>query len=191
MLDTDASSHGLGAVLSQIQSRQEVVIAYYSRTLSRSEMNYCTTRKELLAVVQAVKHFHPYLYGRKFRIRSDHASLQWILHFKPPEGQLARWMEILQMYDFIIEHRSGQKHGNADALSRRPCMPDCNFCGRQEAREVDQLQGRQRSSNLDSAATKETLKTLRVQTARSTSEGDNIPEGDMGGGGEAVGWTSH
>ena len=70
-------------------------------------------------------------------------------------------------------------------------MPDCNFCGRQEAREVDQLQGRERSCNLDSAATKETRKTLRVQTARSTSENDNIPEGDMGGGGEAVGWTSH
>ena len=110
VLDTDASSFGLGAVLSQLQNNEEVVIAYYSRTLSRSEVNYCATPKELLAVVQSIKHSHPYLYGRRFRVRSDHASLQWILNFKRPEGQLARWMEVLQMYDFTIEHRAGLKH---------------------------------------------------------------------------------
>ena len=65
VVDTDASNVGLGAVLSQVQDGQERVIEYYSRALSKSERNYCATRKELLAVVQAVKHFHPYLYGRQ------------------------------------------------------------------------------------------------------------------------------
>lgn len=57
ILDTDASAVGTGAVLSQVQRGQERPIAYYSKTLAPAERNYCVTRKELLAVVQAVKHF--------------------------------------------------------------------------------------------------------------------------------------
>jgi len=55
-------------VLSQAQDGREVVVAYYSKALSVPEKNYCTTRRELLAVVKAVKHFRPYLYGRTFRL---------------------------------------------------------------------------------------------------------------------------
>ena len=55
MLDTDASSYTIGAILSQIQEGQERVVAYYSRTLNRAEQQYCVTRKELLALVEAVK----------------------------------------------------------------------------------------------------------------------------------------
>ena len=121
-LDTDASQEGLGAVLSQTQEGVERVIAYYSRAMSRPERNYCVTRKELLAMLSAVSHFHPYLYGRKFLVRTDHSSLQWLLRFKEPEGQIARWLEKLQQYDFSVAHRAGKAHGNADALSRRPCL---------------------------------------------------------------------
>ena len=56
ILDTDASNHGIGAVLSQVQEGQECVIAYYSRVLTQPEQNYCVTRRELLAIVSAVKH---------------------------------------------------------------------------------------------------------------------------------------
>ena len=51
----------------------EKVIVYYSRAMSRPEQNYCVTRKELLAMLSAVSHFHPYLYGRKFLVRIDHS----------------------------------------------------------------------------------------------------------------------
>jgi len=64
ILYTDASNHNAGAVLSQVQDGQEVVIAYYSKAPSTAEKNYCTTRKELLTVIKAVKHFRPYLYGK-------------------------------------------------------------------------------------------------------------------------------
>lgn len=121
ILDTDASNFGLGAVLSQVQDGEERVVAYYSTTLSKPERNYCVTRKELLAVVKAVKRFHHYLYGRQFLVRTDHGALRWLMKFKNPEGQLARWLEYLGTYDLRIEHRSGNKHTNADALSRRPC----------------------------------------------------------------------
>ena len=121
VLDTDASLTGIGAVLSQIVDGEEKVLGYASRTLSKPERNYCVTRRELLAVVHFVKHFRPYLYGRHFTIRSDHASLQWLLNFKEPEGQVARWIEVLSEYDYEVKHRPGKKHGNADGLSRQPC----------------------------------------------------------------------
>ena len=132
VLDTDASNVGIGGVLSQVQNGQEKVLAYFSKTLSRPERNYCVTRKELLAVVKSVEHFYKYLYGRKFLIRTDHAALKWLLQFKNPEGQVARWIERLQEYDFEIEHRPGTSHRNADALSRRPCQEDCKHCCRLE-----------------------------------------------------------
>lgn len=138
-MDTDASNYGIGAVLSQVQEGQECVIAYYSQVLGRSERQYCTTRKELLAAVKAVKHFHPYLYGRSFTLRTDHAALRWLLSFRHPEGQIARWLERLQQYDFRVEHRPGLTHGNADALSRRPCHQGaCKHCDHAEA--LDKIQ---------------------------------------------------
>ena len=131
ILDTDASKNGIGAVLSQVVDGKEQVIAYFSRTLSKPEANYCVTRRELLAVVSAVEHFNAYLYGRKFLLRTDHSALQWLLNFKNPKDQMARWLAKLQQYTFCVEHRSGARHGNADALSRRPCMA-CRHCEKRE-----------------------------------------------------------
>ena len=65
-------------VLSEVQDNRVHVLAYYSKTFSPAERNYYVTRRQLLAVVLAVKHFHPYLYGKRFRIRTAHASLQWL-----------------------------------------------------------------------------------------------------------------
>ena len=125
ILDTDASDVGIGAVLSQVQQGVERVLAYGSRKLSTTEQNYCTTRRELLAVVDFTSHFRQYLLGRRFTVRTDHSSLRWLTRMKEPEGQLARWLERLGEYNFEIIHRPGQLHGNADSLSRRPCRQSC------------------------------------------------------------------
>jgi transposase InsO family protein/predicted aspartyl protease len=121
ILDTDASDVGIGAVLSQMIDGEEKVIAYGSRVLSKAEKNYCVTRRELLAVVHFIKAYRHYLVGRHFTLRTDHAALRWLRNFKEPEGQIARWLETLEAYDFTLVHRPGQKHANADALSRGPC----------------------------------------------------------------------
>ena len=121
ILDTDASDSGVGAVLSQMIDGEERVVAFASRTLSKTEQKYCVTRKELLAVVTYVKHFRHYLYGREFRVRTDHSSLRWLMNFKDSEGQWARWLETLAMFNMTIEHRPGTQHRNADSLSRKPC----------------------------------------------------------------------
>ena len=136
VLDTDASAFGIGAVLSQIIDGQERVIAYFSRSLSKTERNYCVTRRELLAIVEAIKHFHHYLYGAIFKVRTDHGALSWLMNFKNPEGQIARWLEVMASYNFSIQHRPGRLHGNADGLSRasRPCDP-CDYCDKQDAKQ--------------------------------------------------------
>ena len=121
ILDTDASGEAVGAVLSQQQDGVEKVVGYFSKALSRSEREYCVTRKELLAVVLAVKHFHPYIYGRRVTLRTDNAAVSWMKSLKVPTGQTARWLELLGTYDLNVTHRPGRTHNNADALSRRPC----------------------------------------------------------------------
>ena len=134
ILDTDASDYAVGAVLSQRQKDgSEKVIAYGSKSLQGGESNYCTTRREMLALVKFAKHFRYFLLGKKFLVRVDNMALRWLLNFKDPSGQVARWLESLAEFDFDIEHRAGRHHGNADALSRRPSRirqhGDCPSCG--------------------------------------------------------------
>lgn len=56
------------------------------------------------------------------------------MNVKNPEGQTARWIEILGIYDVEVEHRQRRNHGNADGLSRRPC-DNCRHCERSEKKE--------------------------------------------------------
>lgn len=137
VLDCDASAEGVGAVLSQEKEGKEWVVAYFSKKFTPPERNYCVTRKELLAVVKSVDHFHPYLYGARFKVRTDHAALRWLKTLKNPEGQLARWIGKIEQHDYEIEHRQGRVHGNADSLSRRPCPVDCTHCSRCEGAQAD------------------------------------------------------
>lgn len=135
ILDTDASRTAIGGVLSQVHEDGEHVVAYFSRCLSKHERQYCITRKEMLAVVEAIKHFHYYLFGTRFLVRTDHGALSWHRRLKNPEGQLARWIQVRDTYNFEIRHRPGKQHSNADGLSRRPCQ-SCKFCSRQEDKDI-------------------------------------------------------
>ena len=127
ILDFDASNISIGAELSQIQDGVEKTIAFGSYTLLPAQKKYCTTRKELLAVVRFCRQFRHYLLGRPFVVRTDHNCLTWLMRFWHLEGQLARWLEELSQFDFKIVHRAGVKHTNADDLSRRPDnIEECN-----------------------------------------------------------------
>ncbi len=136
ILSTDVSDTGMGAVLEQEQEEDgrvvKKVIAYASKTLNASQQRYCTTNKELLAVVTAVELFKYYFTWRHFTVVTDHASLTWLRNFKEPEGVVARLITRLQPFDFKIVHRPGKHHSNADGLSlhaSRPCKHDtCPEC---------------------------------------------------------------
>ena len=66
IIDTDASGFGVGSVLGQVQivqdEEKEVVVAYASKHLSKSQVNWSTEEKECFAILHATKVFYPYLY---------------------------------------------------------------------------------------------------------------------------------
>jgi hypothetical protein len=62
-------------VISQVQDGQEWVIAYYSKMPNKAKRNYCVTWQELDVIVRTWEHFHKYLYGQEFHLRTDHSAL--------------------------------------------------------------------------------------------------------------------
>ena len=119
-----ANTEGLGAVLSQKDDDgHERVIAYYGRRLNTHERNYTVTEIELLAALEAIKHWRPYLWGRRFHLVIDHAALKWLHSMKDtveggPASRLMRWILKLSEYNFSIEHKPGAIHKDADGVSR-------------------------------------------------------------------------
>ena len=117
-LHTDASSFGLGAVLTQKFDEGEKAICYLSRSLSRQEMKLSVTEKECLAVIWSVEKLRHYLDCVRFTVITDHASLLWLHRLKDPQGRLGRWQLRLQQFDYHLVHRKGKDHVVPDFLSR-------------------------------------------------------------------------
>lgn len=115
ILRTDASGFALGAVLSNFDDK---LIAYASKTLSSAEKNYSTIEKELLAIVWAIRHYRPYLFGRRFKIITDHRPLVYLFSLKEPSSRLTKFRLLLEEYNFYVEYTPGKDNCTADALSR-------------------------------------------------------------------------
>jgi hypothetical protein len=119
-IETDASGDDIGAILSQ-QGRP---IAFMSRGLGVTKQSWSTYAKEMLAIVEAIRLWRPYLLGRKFFILTDHCSLKYFLQQRvaTPEQQ-KKWVIKLLGYDYEIVYRPGRENSAADALSRRADSP--------------------------------------------------------------------
>ena len=143
VLDTDASGYAIGGVLSQMQKDEQTgeveerVIAYASRRLQDREQRYCARRRELLAIVEMVKHFHTYLRGPRFIIRTDHASLRYVKTLKEMPDQFARWIMYLETFNYEVHVRKGAMHINADTLSRYMCEGKQCICAGIEHLETE------------------------------------------------------
>ena len=123
-VSADASSFGLGAVISQKQPTGEWrSIAYQSRSMTTTEQHYSQIEKEALAITWACDRFSHYLLGSTFQIETDHKPLVPLLSTRaldelPP--RVLRFRLRLMRYHFCISHVPGKSLITADTLSRAP-----------------------------------------------------------------------
>lgn len=89
-MTVDAAKYGVGAVLSQINDGNDLPIAFASKAFTKGEHNKSTIEKELTTIHFAIKHFKPYLFGVKFRYRSDHRALGYLFAMK---DHRRNWLE--------------------------------------------------------------------------------------------------
>ena len=130
VLDTDASSHAVAAILHQEQDGVLRVISYASRVLQPTERSYCSTKLELLAAIFGLKAYRHFLLCRDFTLRTDNAALTHLLRTPEPLAQQGRWLNLISEFQFTLVHRPGVQNVACDALSRRPCErgEGCNPC---------------------------------------------------------------
>src|SRR5436305_3951054 len=115
ILSTDASGYALGAVLEQEGDDKKIhPVEYASKTLTKAEQKYSITELECYAIVWGIEKFHHYLYGRKFKVVTDHQTLIWLMKNENSlKGRRARWVLKMKPYDFEITYKESRKHKNA------------------------------------------------------------------------------
>jgi transposase InsO family protein len=117
-ISCDASATGIGAVLYQTIDGSNKYISFIAKSLSKSERKYSATKRELLALVFALKRFHKYIYGSHFTLYTDHRALTYIHTQRIPNLMMISWMDTILQYDFTIVHLPGISNILPDTLSR-------------------------------------------------------------------------
>ena len=121
VVETDASQWAIAAYLSQSEDgKRGKPVAFHSRKLTPAEQNYNIHDKELLAIVDAFKHWRHYLQEARHEISvvTDHKNLTAFTTTKTLNKRQVRWAEELSSYNFKINYRKGSENQAADALSR-------------------------------------------------------------------------
>jgi hypothetical protein len=104
ILHTNLSALGIGVILGQLhEESKEYVIAYASQS-NKAKNNYSSYEGECLAIVWAIIHFRPYLYGTNFILYTNHQPIKWLMTNDKLTGKLACWVLIFQEYEFKVIH---------------------------------------------------------------------------------------
>ena len=119
IVECDVSGNGFGAVLHQGAGP----IAFFSKPIAPRHAKLAAYERELIGLVQAVRHWRPYLWGRRFVVRTDHRSLRFLLYQCLTTIAQHQWASKLLGFDFVVEYKSGNLNVVADALSRRDERP--------------------------------------------------------------------
>ena len=118
-LHTDASAAGVAGVLNVVREGVEKPVSFYSKQLQGAERRYSASELEGLAVFRADIFFAHYLYGREFKIITDHTALVTMFKGKALNRRIHGWALRLHDYDFEVVYRKGVANSNADGLSRQ------------------------------------------------------------------------
>lgn len=116
MIETDASSHAVAAVLNVRHNSLWKPAEFYSKTLTKTQQNWPAREREAFAIVVALQKFDSYIRGRPLVVHTDHESLKWMTECS--KGKIARWMSLLSEYDLTIFHKRGTELAHIDFLSR-------------------------------------------------------------------------
>ena len=114
-IECDASGIGIGAVMMQ----DKRPIAYFSKKLGGSTLNYPTYDKELYALARALQVWQHYLWPKEFVIHTDYESLKHLKGQHKLNKRHARWVEFIETFPYVIHYKQGKENVVADALSRR------------------------------------------------------------------------
>lgn len=116
-------------------------VAYYSRKLRDSERKFPIIDLEALAVVESVRNYNAYLYGRPFTIFTDHHPLIHVFKRPTKSIRMTRWSHELSFYNYFIKYKPGASHHLPDLLSRKVAAIDSDFDPQQvaEAQRDDPL----------------------------------------------------
>ena len=128
IMDSDWCGTGMAQQISQVQPGpdgvRERVIAFRGRKNTQAESNYSSNKGETASFVDGLEGFEHMLRYAPFKARVDNRCLSYIRNLKKPKGIWWRWLDLIQSFNFDIEHRPGKKHGNVDSLSRAPHLPE-------------------------------------------------------------------
>ena len=148
VLDTDASVVAISGILHQEQewNGRTVLrpIAYGSKVLSDTEMKYGAPKAEMFAVITFVEKYRAYLGSAPFKLRVDNRALAWLKTYSMDQSYIGRWIVRLDGYHMIIEHRTLDKHQNADSLKKKT-----EFYERLEEKQANQSEIKDGFSFLD------------------------------------------
>src|SRR5437016_2714217 len=115
---TDASNTGIAGWVGQKINDVIRPAGFHSRKLNPGQVNYTTTDKELLAIVDSLRHFQDQLQGHKITIRTDHQALVSFMKNIQTNQMKRRWQEFMSQFDITLEHIKGEDNAIADLLSR-------------------------------------------------------------------------
>jgi len=94
-IHTDASNKAIGAALGKIDEKLPYAIYFISKNLSKAELNYTTTEKELLAVVHSLNKFRHYITGYQTFVHTDHSAIKYLMNKPDVNARIIRWLLLL------------------------------------------------------------------------------------------------
>ena len=119
VLHSDASGAGIGAALYVVRNEEEKLVAFFSKQLQGAQSRYSATELEALAVFKSIHFFAHYLWGKKFKVVTDHRALVYLMTSNKLNKRLTGWALQLMDFQFEICYKPGNTHQDADGMSRQ------------------------------------------------------------------------